>query len=116
MTTSAAREIPLTGLGYQPLSHHPDVGEVAQITGTDDATALSTGMVRMTDAGIQRTIRYDEAILMLKDKPEIDTTGETLIADAMQVVWLPAGTELVYRAKKALTFHAIHPANQAEAA
>ena len=114
MTKAKARVTPLGGLSYQPRFEHGDVAEVSGITGTDDGTTLGTGMVRMTRAEIPWTIRYDEVILILEGRLEIDTAEGTLVANAMEAIWLPAGTELVYRAEHALMFYAIHPANWAE--
>lgn len=116
MIKAEARVIPLGGLGYQPRFAYGDMAEVAEITGTGDGTALGTGMVRMTDAEIPWTIKYDEVILILEGRLEIDTAAGTLTANAMEAIWLPAGTELVYRAESALMFYAIQPANWAEAA
>ena len=114
MSKAAAKVIKLGELGYVPRFEYGDVAEVAGITGPDEGTELGTGMVRMTGAEIPWTIKYDEVILILEGALSIDIEGEILTARAMEAIWLPAGTELVYRAEHALMFYAIHPANWAE--
>lgn len=114
MTKAKARVTALSDLGYQPRFEYGDVAESSQITGTEDGTTLGSGMVRMTKAEIPWTIQYDEVILLLEGKLEIDMEDGTLVANAMEAIWLPAGTKLVYRAEHALMFYAIHPANWAD--
>ena len=114
MTKSPPRVQRRADLQFTPRFEYGDVAEVAGITGPDEGTELGTGMVRMTGAEIPWTIKYDEVILILEGALSIDIEGEILTARAMEAIWLPAGTELVYRAEYALMFYAIHPANWAE--
>ena len=89
--------------------------QVAVISGPDDGTALGTGMVRMQNAEIPWTIKYDEVVLVLDGELTIRTGAGDLTAGPHDSIWLPKGTELTYLASDALVFYAIHPANWAEA-
>lgn len=113
MAKSKARVTRLGELGYQPRFEYPEMAEVAEITGTGDGTVLGTGLVRMKDAEIPWTVRYDEVILVLDGRLEIEIPGETLVAGPLDTIWLPADTPVTYRATDALMFYAIHPADWA---
>jgi ethanolamine utilization protein EutQ len=100
---------------FIPRFEYGDQAQVAVICGPDDGTALGTGMVRMQNAEIPWTIKYDEVVLVLEGSVTIRTDAGDLTAGPHDSIWLPAGTELTYLAEDALVFYAIHPANWAEA-
>ncbi len=116
MTSKApARVASLSGAEFLPRFEYGHMAQAAVVTGKDgDGTRLGSGFVRMKDAEIPWTIRYDEVILVLEGQLTIRTCGGDLTAGPMECIWLPEGTELTYIADEALVFYAIEPANWAE--
>lgn len=110
-----AREIRFSDLGFTPRFEYGDMAEVAPVIGSDDGTELGAGFGRMINAVVPWTVKYDEIILVVEGEVTIETASGSLVAGPKDCVWLPKGTELVYRAEDALLFFAIHPANWAEA-
>ena len=102
-------------LEFQPRFAYGEQAQVAAVCGPDDATQLGAGYVRMSGAEIPWTIKYDEVVLVLEGELTIETAAGEQVAGPGETIWLPAGTELVYRAESAMLFYAIHPANWAEA-
>ncbi len=100
---------------FTPRFEYGDQAQVAVICGPDDGTALGTGMVRMQNASIPWTIKYDEVVLVLEGEITIRTTEGDLTAGPNDSIWLPKGTELTYISDSALLFYAVHPANWADA-
>ena len=100
---------------FKPRFAYGDQAQVSVISGPDDGTELGTGMVRMQNAEIPWTIKYDEVVLVLEGELTIRTAGGDLTAGPRDSIWLPKGTELTYVAESALVFYAIHPANWADA-
>lgn len=99
---------------FAPRFAYGEMAEASQVCGSGDGTALGTGYARMTNAEIPWTTRYDEVVLVLEGSLKIETDAQTLSAGPQDCIWLPAGTELVYRTASALVFYAIHPADWAE--
>lgn len=100
---------------FQPRFAYGHMAEAAVITGKDGyGTRLGTGFVRMKNAEIPWTIKYDEVILVLEGTLTIRTPDGDLTAGPMDCIWLPDGTELIYIADDALVFYAIEPANWVE--
>ena len=111
-----ARVASLSKAAFVPRFEYGHMAEVSVVTGKDgDGTKLGSGFVRMTNAEIPWTIKYDEVILVLEGRLTIRTKEGDLIANPMETIWLPQGTELTYIAEDALMFYAIDPANWAEA-
>lgn len=113
---ATAREIRFSRLELTPRFEYGDMAKVAPVIGSDDGTELGAGFGRMINAVIPWTVKYDEIILVVEGEVTIETASGNLVAGPKDCVWLPKGTELVYRADDALLFFAIHPANWAEAA
>ena len=113
MTKSAPRVMKAAGMTFVPRFEYGEQAQVAVACGPDDGTALGTGYVRMQNAEIPWTIKYDEIVLVLDGALTIRTADGDLTAEAPDCIWLPAGTELSYVAEDALVFYAIHPANWA---
>ncbi len=116
MTSKApARVASLSKAAFVPRFEYGEMAQVSVVTGKDgDGTRLGSGFVRMKDAEIPWTIRYDEVILVLEGALTIRTAEGDLVAGPMECIWLPDGTELTYIAEHALLFYAIEPANWAE--
>jgi len=108
------RRISIGDLTFQPRFAYGDQAEVTVVTGDGDGTVLGTGYARFVDAAIPWTVRYDEVILVLEGTFSVETPEGTLTAGPHDCIWLPDGTDVVYRAESALVFYAIHPANWAE--
>jgi ethanolamine utilization protein EutQ len=116
MTNKApAKVLKPSDLTFNPRFEHGEQAQVASVCGPDQGTQLGAGYVRMTNAKIPWTIKYDEMVLVVEGSLTIHVNGEPLTANVGESIWLPNGTELVYESKSALLFYAIHPANWAEA-
>ena len=116
MTRKApARVAPLSQAGFVPRFEYGDMAQVSVVTGQpEDGTRLGSGFVRMKNAEIPWTIKYDEVILVLEGNLTIRTADSDLTAGPRDCIWLPDRTELTYIAEDALVFYAIEPANWAE--
>lgn len=111
---SPAKVAKLDDLTFMPRFEYGHMAEAASVTSAEDGTRLGSGFVRMTDAEIPWTIKYDEVILVLEGELTVRAKEGDLTAGPMSSIWLPAGTELTYVAKAALVFFAIEPSNWAE--
>lgn len=110
-----ARVTSLSTADFLPRFEYGEMAQVSVVTGqAGDGTRLGSGFVRLKDAEIPWTIRYDEVILVIEGQLTIRTTDGDLVAGPMECIWLPDGTELTYIADEALVFYAIEPANWAE--
>lgn len=114
MSKAPPRLVRRTDLTFTPRFEYGDQAQVAPVCGADDGTALGTGFVRLTDADIPWTIKYDEVIHVLEGQFTVRTNSGDLTAQAGDCIWLPAGTELSYVSQSALLFYAIQPSNWAE--
>ncbi len=103
------RTIAFESLSFKPRFAYGEMARIAEVTNDAFGTELGTGFARMVDAEIPWTTQYDEVVLVLEGELEIETPEATLRAGPRDAVWLPARTELTYRAKNALLFYAIHP-------
>lgn len=110
------RTIAFSEMEFGPRFEHGDVAKIGVVTGTEGEGELGTGFARMEDAVIPWTVKYDEVLFVVEGEIAIETANANLVAREKDCIWLPKGTELVYRAQKALVFYAIHPWNWAEAA
>lgn len=111
--SSGPKQASLTSLGFTPRFAYGNQAEIAEVSGAGDGTALGTGFVRMRDAAIPWTIQYDEVVLVLEGHLTIVVGEDRFEAGPMETIFLPAGTGLVYEARSALVFYAIHPADWA---
>ncbi len=100
---------------YAPRFEYGEMAEVAEVCGADDGSQLGVGWVRLRNARIPWTIRYDEVLTLFEGELRLHTGGEVHELRPRDCIWLPAGTELVYEAKSALVHYAIHPSNWHEA-
>ena len=112
---SRARRMSVDDLRFQPRFAYGDQAEIAVVTGSEDGTVLGTGFARFIDAAIPWTIKYDEVILVVEGSLTVETGEGDFVLGPRDSVWLPKGTELVYRSASALVFYAIHPSDWAEA-
>lgn len=103
----------LKDAGYVPRFEYGDQAQVAQLCGADDGTKLGVGLVRISNASIPWTIKYDEFVLVLEGQFTVKTETDVLTANAMESIWLPAGTKLTYVGDNALLLYAIHPSDWA---
>lgn len=103
----------LADANFKPRFEYGDQAEVAQLIGADDGSKLGVGLVRLTQATIPWTIKYDEFVLVIEGFFTVETDTGTLSASSMQGVWLPAGTRLTYRSDNALLLYAIQPTDWA---
>ncbi|MEO0328853.1 MAG: ethanolamine utilization protein EutQ [Pseudomonadota bacterium] len=110
MKTPAKVENP-EELEFHPRFEYGDQAKVAVVCGADDGTKLGAGYVRLENAEIPWTIRYDEVILVLEGEITIRTDNGDLTAVSGETIWLPADTALTYVAKSALVFYAIQPSD-----
>ncbi len=101
---------------FAPRFEYGHMAEAAPVTGPEDGTRLGSGFVRLINAEIPWTIRYDEVIVVLEGELTVRTGDGDLTAGPMECIWLPEGTELTYVATSALVFYAIEPSTWAEGA
>jgi ethanolamine utilization protein EutQ len=114
MTKAAPKHVSLAAVDFAPRFAYGDQAQVAEVCGTGDGTPLGTGFVRMKNASIPWTVRYDEVVLVLEGQLTIKMASGDITAGPMECIWLPADTDLVYQATEALVFYAIHPADWAK--
>lgn len=98
-------------LKFEPRFEYGEMAEVSEIAGAKDGSELGTGFVRMKNARIPWRIQYDESLTVYEGTLRILTGGKEYDLSARDSIWLPAGTELIYEADKALIAYAIHPSN-----
>ncbi|MEM1300825.1 MAG: ethanolamine utilization protein EutQ [Pseudomonadota bacterium] len=103
-------------MSFTPRFAYGDQAQVAVVCGPEDGTQLGAGYVRMQNAEIPWTIKYDEVVLVVEGSLTIRTPAGDQAAGAGETIWLPKGTELTYISESALLFYAIHPANWAQSA
>ena len=109
------RAVSLSQAAFVPRFEYGHMAQAAVVTGTgEDGTKLGSGFVRMKDAEIPWTIRYDEVILVLEGELTVRMASGDLTAGPMECIWLPEGTALTYVAREALVFYAIEPADWAK--
>ena len=113
MEKSAPRLMKRDDASFQPRFEYGDQAQAAHLCGTEDGSKLGAGLVRLTNAKIPWTIKYDEIILVLEGSFTVRTANDVLTAQPFDSIWLPAGTALTYEADEALLFYAIHPADWA---
>ena len=113
MAKSEPRVMKWEGAEFLPRFEYGEMAQAAQLCGEVDGTELAAGFVRMQNANIPWTVRYDEIVLVLEGEFRVRTEDDLLVAKAMDSIWLPAGTKLNYEAEEALVFYAIHPADWA---
>lgn len=112
---SPARVMKLDAAQFVPRFEYGDQAQVAQLCGADDGSQLGVGLVRITNASIPWTIKYDEFVLVLEGRFSVKTETDDFTANEMEAIWLPAGTKLTYVGDNALLLYAIHPTDWASA-
>lgn len=110
-----ARLTAFTDLEFKPRAEGGDQAQLASICSSEDGSELGCGMVRLTNAKLEWTVKYDEVLHVVEGRIKVHTPEGVLEAGRNDSIWLPAGTPLVYEAEAALVFYAIHPANWADA-
>ena len=113
---AAPRRMALDELAFAPRFAYGEQCQIAGATGTDDGTTLGTGFARFSGAAIPWTIKYDEVLLVIEGRLEVETESGTFALGPRDSLWLPVGTALTYRSESALVFYAIHPSDWAETA
>lgn len=98
-------------LKFSPRFEYGHMAEVSEISGSKDGSELGTGFVRMKNARIPWTIKYDETLTVYEGVLRIETGDEVHELFPLDSIWLPVGTKLVYEADQALVAYAIHPSN-----
>lgn len=111
---SPARVVSLDAAKFTPRFQYGHMAEAAPVSGPEDGTKLGSGYVRLMQAEIPWTTKYDEVILVLEGELIVRTADGILKAGPQDCLWLPNGTELTYVAENALVFFAIEPADWAQ--
>ncbi|MGD8420023.1 MAG: cupin domain-containing protein [Gammaproteobacteria bacterium] len=106
------RAVRYDDLEFAPRFEYGHMARVAETCGADDGSELGAGWVRLEDARIPWTVRYDELLTVFEGALRVHASGEIYQLDAHDSVWLPAGTEVIYEAEAALVHYAIHPSNR----
>ena len=113
MSKSAPRVMKRSNAEFHPRFEYGEMAQSAHLCGTEDGSKLGAGLVRLTEAKIPWTVKYDEIILVLEGTFTVRTEDDVLTAGPLDSIWLPAGTKLTYESDEALLFYAIHPADWA---
>jgi len=113
VSKSAPRVMKFEDAKFTPRFEYGDQAQVAQLCGAHDGSMLGVGFVRLTKSSIPWKIKYDEFILVLEGTITITTDNDELTAQAMESIWIPAGTSLTYISDQALLLYAIHPTDWA---
>ncbi len=108
------RLLKFADLEFLPRFEYGDMAEVVELCGPADGTELGVGYVRLSQAYIPWTIRYDEVLTVIEGNLKLHANNATQELSQRDAIWLPAGTELVYEAETALVLFAIHPSNWSE--
>ena len=103
--------MPFDSLEFSPRFEYGDQAKVVELCGSGQGTELGTGFGRFINATIPWTVKYDEVLLVIEGNVTVETKSGSFTAGPRDCIWLPKGTDLVYRAQNALVFYAIHPAN-----
>ncbi len=116
MTSANLHKTPLRAARFNDLKFVPrfeygHMAELAEISSLSDGTLLGTGICRFSDAYIPWTITYDEVLTVISGELKLHANGEVHQLNALDSIWLPAGTELVYESKDALVTYAAYPIN-----
>lgn len=111
---SPARVVSLDAAKFTPRFQYGNMAEGAPVSGPEDGTKLGSGYVRLIQAEIPWTIKYDEVILVLEGELIVRAADAALKAGPRDCLWLPSGTALTYVAENALAFFAIEPADWAQ--
>ena len=101
-------------LEFVPRFEYGHMAEAAELCGSKDGSSLGSGFVRLHNAHIPWTIQYDEMLILIEGELRVQVGEEIFQLQPQDSLWLPAGTELIYAADRALVAYAIHPANWQE--
>ena len=113
MKKSKEQLVRFEDLSFVPRFAYGDQAQVAEVSGTVQGTELGTGFVRVKNAKVPWTIKYDEVIVCIEGVFEILIGDEKHTLRAKDSMWLPKGTKMTYISEDSLVFYAIHPANWA---
>ena len=113
MKKSKEQLVRFEDLSFVPRFAYGDQAQVAEVSGTTRGTELGTGFVRVKNAHVPWTIKYDEVIVCIEGVFEILIGDEKHTLRAKDSMWLPKGTKMTYISEDSLVFYAIHPANWA---
>ncbi len=113
---SPARVVSPDAITFTPRFEYGHMTKAATVSGPEDGTRLGSGYVKLTQAEIPWTVKYDEVILVLEGSLTVRTADGDLAVEPHQSIWLPKGTALTYVAEDALVFFAIEPADWAKEA
>jgi len=108
---STPRSVRFADLEFAPRFEYGEMAEVAGICGCEDGTELAAGWVRLDNARIPWTIRYDEVVTVFEGALRVHTGGQIHELQPRDSLWLPEGSELIYEAESALVHYVIHPAD-----
>jgi ethanolamine utilization protein EutQ len=109
-----SRVIRFDDLVFSPRFEYGEMAQVSGVCGTEDGSELGTGWGRFSNARIPWTLRYDEVLTVFEGELRVHIGTAEHVLRERDCIWLPAGTELVYEARSALVYFAIHPANWQE--
>jgi ethanolamine utilization protein EutQ len=94
---------------WEPL----DVGctaEVRTVLGPDRSRALGAGLTRLVDCEFEWRLGYDEVLYVLDGAIEVDHPDGTARAARGQILFVPKGCDVTYRAAGSTTaFYATYP-------
>ncbi|WP_395334680.1 cupin domain-containing protein [Novosphingobium sp. BL-8H] len=78
------------------------------------SSTMGAGFGRFDGSAIEWTLLYDEVIYVISGTFTVEVDGEVHAAEAGDVMWIPAGTSVIYGGQAAHIFYAVQPGNWAE--
>ncbi|MEZ5773616.1 MAG: cupin domain-containing protein [Hyphomicrobiaceae bacterium] len=109
MQKSKPRVVSYAAVPYAPRFAYGDQCQIGPVAGSADGAEMACGYALFEKARIPWTITYDEVLFVVEGELTVHANGEALKAGPKDSIWLPAGTELVYEAERAVVAYAVHP-------
>jgi ethanolamine utilization protein EutQ (cupin superfamily) len=88
-------------------------GPVHAVVNAGYSAELGAGIGVFENCAIPWTVTYDEVLFIKDGRLDLRVGKKLYRAGAGDILWIPAGTALVYEAKKKVTFfYAVHPVSK----
>src|SRR5579863_3594485 len=88
-------------------------GPVHAVVNAGYSTELGAGIGVFENCAIPWTVTYDEVLFIKDGRLDLRVGKKLYRAEAGDILWIPAGTDLVYEAKKkVIFFYAVHPVSK----
>ncbi len=106
-----AAALPWESLGIDAAA----LAEIKPLVTADVSTTLGAGLCRFERCSFPWRLSYDECVYVIEGRLEIEHDDELLVAGPGEVVYVPAGADVVYSFPgRCLLFYATYPVNWQE--